>query len=59
MQKECTKCKVVYSLDNFHKNSKAKYGRASNCKKCRAVTCKRHRESSNYYKDYYIILFYT
>lgn len=41
--KECSKCKVEKSLDEFHIQKNGKFGRDSKCKKCKA-----EYQSSNY-----------
>lgn len=44
MEKECTKCKQVKPLEEFHKHTKSKDGRKEACKECR------NRENTEYRK---------
>ena len=44
MEKLCSNCKELKSLDNFHKLKKGKLGRHSHCKECRS----KHRKLLNY-----------
>lgn len=44
--KICTKCGVLKTKDNFHKNNRTKSGIKSTCKECDSLYAKKH------YKDF-------
>jgi hypothetical protein len=46
MEKVCTKCKEVKSLDEFHKHKGKPYGRAIWCKKCACRNSKNNYENT-------------
>lgn len=41
LEKQCTKCKRMKLLEDFHNSRRGKYGRSQRCKECQAA---RHRE---------------
>ena len=45
--KTCTKCGVCKPVEMFRKDARAKQGRASNCKACHNVTCKKWLQANN------------
>lgn len=50
--KECSKCKNVFSIEDFHLKSKKTGKRSSHCKKCQNAYCKAHyNQNKQYYKD--------
>ena len=51
MNKKCTKCKKVKSLDDFYKDSRTKDNRYSSCKKCHLIQGSRY-EKNNKEKRY-------
>ena len=56
VMKKCCKCKVVKSLDEFHKAKNKKYGRHSVCRECAKQYCQDNKEkllerSKQYAKD--------
>ncbi len=44
MQKVCTRCRIERDLESFHRNSRAKDGRASWCRTCSRAYSKNWRE---------------
>ena len=47
MEKECIKCYMLLSINNFHKDNNSKDGYRATCKNCRNKTY------TGYNKDYY------
>lgn len=57
-EKKCTKCGTVKSLDQFHRKSTGKFGRAPHCKECVSVNKANHYTENRdrltaYKRDYY------
>ena len=48
--KQCSKCGVSKSLDDFSRSKQTLCGKSSWCKKCQVVINRRYKE---YYKEYY------
>jgi hypothetical protein len=54
MEKKCTKCGEVKSLDEFSNDKKGKHGKAYQCKSCNKKYKENNREKVNKYsKEYY------
>lgn len=55
MERECTKCCVIYPIESFHKKKGAKDGRSRTCKHCDYLVVKKSREKfKDLHTDYWL-----